>query len=196
MNNLEDKASEAYKEFLNLMNSDTKFANKILKKYYYMRNDENKKSNFWKDFAEYRQKYYPFPTWITQNQVNVRYNINDGTAKKLHKDGLVRMTLEPLRYAEEDVKNVAEWLSKVVVAESVELMGAFVMEGRTRYRVVDGNQNSKMGLSKYKIGLLAGILDTFYGNIYDFVPKTLTLDEKIQWLRDEEAKKANQTKGK
>ena len=155
--------------------------------------------SFWDGFRKLRDQACPNPKYESIYFLRKNYGFTAYVLNSLAKDNLVRSQGIPAKYAKEDVIKMYELRHVVNVAEEADILKSNVINGKSSYLVLD-NHAKGMSLDQYQINAFKTAFEGHVGQIYnlqyDFVPKTLTLDEKIQWLRDEEAKKASETKGK
>lgn len=145
-------------------------------------NSEIEPNNFWELFKSYRDSECPNPTFSTIYLLNKEYQFTHKVLDSLAREGLIRYQESPLRYALQDVILMSTIREVVKTAETVEIQGSVIYEGKTKYRVLDMQKNN-VPLDKHKMDIFRSAFEGIYSELYNFVPKELSLDEQIEWLK-------------
>jgi hypothetical protein len=162
---------------------------KILKNLNMDLNINQNDNSLWKAIKLYLAKEYPNPTYESVYYLRKnKLTNNPNSLALMAKADMVRTIGTPPKFAVEDIMEINKLMNLVEKAESVEIQGDVIYQGQKKYKVLD-NHKKNMPLTKHQIDVFEYALQNVYNNYFDFVPKELTLDEKIEWIKSNHDRK-------
>jgi len=164
---------------------------KILSKYPMINNIISKTNSeeIWSDILAFLRGKYPEPEYTTLYYARRELGVTDRIIKKLNSqiingEPIIRSVGEggERRYAIPDIKMIAQFRSLIEELEDKEVFKKQVYEGREKYLVLDSHEKG-ITTDEYLIKILHAYKKSIFGDIYEFIPKTLTLEEKIEMIK-------------
>lgn len=164
---------------------------KILSKYP-MISDIISKTNsdeIWSEILTFLRQKYPEPEFTTLYYARKELGVTDRIIKRFNSkiingEPIIRSVGEGgnTKYAIPDIKMIGQFRALIQELEDKEVFKKQVIEGREKYLVLDSHEKG-ITTDEYLIKILHAYKKSIFGDIYDFIPKTLTLDEKIEMLK-------------
>ena len=160
--------------------------NSILK--YYNMSQKLDSKTFWLEFQKIRDNNCQLPTFVSIHQCRRHYGFNDFMLKRLYRDGLIRASGTPSKYALEDVIIMSELRDVITKAEKVEIQGNVIYRGKNKYRIIDMS-SKKITINEYQLEVFKSAFDGWFGRIYEknfhIISKELSLEKKVEILKNE-----------
>jgi hypothetical protein len=145
---------------------------------------------FWNDYISMLHAKYPNPTYISGYKARYDHGFTIPVVQSLIKDGLLRSKVEGkiVTFALEDILQMKKIRGYLQKAENAELIKEHLVLGKKKFLVFDFYKKDR-SIDKYRSELMAIMLEDFYGEIYDFIPKNLSDEDKIELIKNKEKKK-------
>ena len=138
--------------------------------------------NFWQLYISNLEVQCPNPQWETIFKLRKHHGFSDAVLKTLAREGLIRKQDDPLRYALEDVLAMKEIRGFITELEEYKYIERVQLDGKNQFRIIESRANA-MSDDRYKADVMTRIHSSLYSDIYNFVPKKLSLEEKIEWIK-------------
>ncbi len=178
MTNSRLRGAKRLKKYVNALNNNLK--SKLLTMIEYQ---EVSPENLWEDLVRMKNKRYPNPTYVSAYRARHDFGLTDKVLAGLVSENMIRTDgNNPPKYALEDMQVAVKLRHHVADLETADIVGEHVVKGNKKYLVMDLTKWNKT-VDKYRSEILDRMHKDLFGEVYDFIPKDLTLEEKIELIK-------------
>ena len=143
----------------------------------------------WSEILTFLRQKYQEPEYTTLYFARKELGVTDRIIKRFNSkiingEPIIRSIGEggERKYAIPDIKMIGQFRALIQELEDKEVFKKQVIEGREKYLVLDSHEKG-ITTDEYLIKILHAYKKSIFGDIYDFIPKTLTLEEKIEMVK-------------
>jgi hypothetical protein len=143
----------------------------------------------WSEILTFLRQKYPNPEFTTLYFARRELGVTDRIIKRfntkiINGEPIIRSIGSDgnTKYAIPDIKMIGQFRELIQELEDKEVFKKQVINGREKYLVLDSHEKG-ITTDEYLIKILHAYKKSIFGDIYDFIPKSLTLDEKIELLK-------------
>jgi len=143
----------------------------------------------WSEILTFLRQKYPNPEYTTLYFARRELGVTDRIIKRfntkiINGQPIIRSTGSDgnTKYAIPDIKMIGQFRELIQELEDKEVFKKQVINGREKYLVLDSHEKG-ITTDEYLIKILHAYKKSIFGDIYDFIPKSLTLNEKIELLK-------------
>ena len=144
--------------------------------------DANESSAFWELIENTSLITVPNPELVSNYKAKKQFAYNTQALNKMVDEKMVRIDKETDAVALEDVMWVKRMHNFFKNLEGADIVREEQIFNQNKLLVMDLFKHKK-SLTKYQIEILERVVRDYTADIYDLVPKILTLEEKIELIK-------------